>query len=247
MTAISFEGLEKSFRSGLRRVTAIRSLSFQVQAGEIFGFLGPNGAGKSTSIKILMNFIKADAGRVRVNGSDVAAGAFQQHVGFLPETPCFYENLTGMETLVFAGRAYGRPADWVRQRADALLDRLKLSPAAANRIGTYSKGMKQRLGLAVSLVHDPDILILDEPMSGLDPMGRKLITDVILELKEAGKTVFFSSHILSDIERLCDRIGILNKGRLLYCGSVEDARHHHSDMETAFIHYIETSEKGNHA
>jgi ABC-2 type transport system ATP-binding protein len=245
MNAICFEGLEKSFRSGLKRVTAIRNLSFTVAAGEIFGFLGPNGAGKSTSIKILMNFIRSDAGRVRVNGSDVAAGAFQQHVGYLPETPCFYENLTGMETLIFAGRAYGRPADWVRQRAGELLRRLKLDHAAANRIGTYSKGMKQRLGLAVSLVHDPDILILDEPMSGLDPMGRKLITDVILELKASGKTVFFSSHILSDIERLCDRIGILNRGRLLYCGSVAEARQHHADMEKAFIHYIEASEKEN--
>jgi ABC-2 type transport system ATP-binding protein len=244
MTAIRFEGLEKSFRSGLKRVTAIHNLSFEVEAGEIFGFLGPNGAGKSTSIKILMNFIRADAGRILVNGCDVAAAAFQQYVGYLPETPCFYENLTGMETIVFAGRAYGRPAAWVRQRADELLGRLKLDQAAANRIGTYSKGMKQRLGLAVSLVHDPDILILDEPMSGLDPMGRKLITDVILELKTGGKTVFFSSHILSDIERLCDRIGILNKGRLLYCGAVAEARRDHADMEKAFIHYIETSEKG---
>jgi ABC-2 type transport system ATP-binding protein len=190
-----------------------------------------------------MNFIRPDAGRILVNGCDVATSVFQQYVGYLPETPCFYDNLTGMETVVFSGRAYGRPADWVRKRADELLFRLKLDRAAANRVGTYSKGMKQRLGLAVSLVHDPDILILDEPMSGLDPMGRKLITDEILELKAAGKTVFFSSHILSDIERLCDHIGILNKGRLLYCGSVAEARQHHEDMEKAFIHYIETSEK----
>ena len=220
----------------------LSDISFDVNQGEIFGFLGPNGAGKSTSIKLLLNFIRPDSGTITVNGLNTGKENCRHLIGYLPETPCFYENLSGMETLWFCARASGVDQSQIAEISRSVLKRLKLLAAGDNLIRTYSKGMKQRLGLAMSLIHDPQIYILDEPMSGLDPMGRRLITDVILELRERGKTVFFSSHILSDIERLCDRIGILNKGRLLYHGPVEDILENSSGMEDAFIRFIEKDE-----
>ncbi len=242
MAAIQFNSVFKSFRDGRKRTAALHDLSLTVHKGEIFGFLGPNGAGKSTSIKLLMNFIRPDSGRILVNGLTVGLDRFQHHIGYLPETPCFFENLTGTEILGFAGRTSGMEGADVRKRSVEVLGVLKLDHAANRKIKTYSKGMKQRLGLAAALVHDPDIYILDEPMSGLDPMGRRLITDVILQLREKGKTVFFSSHILSDIERLCDRIGILNKGKLLYVGNVADIVREQDGMEETFIRMIENDE-----
>ena len=248
MIAIHFEKVSKSFKSGFKfkKIRALHDIDFEVQAEEIFGFLGPNGAGKSTSIKLLMNFIRPDSGRIQVNGLLTSKDPFQQHVGYLPETPCFYENLTGAETLWFTGKASGLNGRTVKKRSRAVLGRLQLEQAGHNPIRTYSKGMKQRLGLAVALIHDPQIYILDEPMSGLDPIGRRLIADVILELRAAGKTVFFSSHILSDIERLCDRIGILNKGELLYCGPVVDIVKGGASLEAAFIRFIEEDERTSH-
>ena len=247
MSAIRFEDVRKTFRTSLKRSTVLAGISFTVKTGEIFGFLGPNGAGKSTSIKLLLNFIRPDAGNISVDGLQVERDQFQQHIGYLPETPCFFENLTGLETLRFAGQASGLDSQRIKERSAAVLARLNLTHAGGNPIRTYSKGMKQRLGLAMSLIHDPDIYILDEPMSGLDPMGRRLITDVILELRQRGKTVFFSSHILSDIERLCDRIGILNKGRLLYCGEVQAAARDEESMEDAFIRIIQQDKEGQSA
>lgn len=247
MSAIEFENIRKSFKSGLKRSTVLFDISFDVMHKEIFGFLGPNGAGKSTTIKILMNFIRMDSGCIRVKGLDTSRESFQHHIGFLPETPCFYENLTGLETLRFAGNACGMRREKIAKRSQELLQRMNLSHAGDNKVRTYSKGMKQRLGLAAALIHDPEIYILDEPMSGLDPMGRRLVTDVILELKERGSTVFFSSHILSDIERLCDRVGILNKGRLLFCGEVDAAIGDGNDMEDAFIAMIRKDEEAAHA
>lgn len=243
MNAIEFQNVKKSFKTHLKRTVVLPEISFAVNKGEIFGFLGPNGAGKSTSIKLLLNFIRPDRGAIFVDKLRVDREQFQHRIGYLPETPCFFENLTGRETLVFAGKASGMPRSRINSKADAVLGRLNLSHAGANPIRTYSKGMKQRLGLAVSLIHDPDIYVLDEPMSGLDPMGRKLITDVLLELREKGKTVFFSSHILSDIERLCDRVGILNKGRMLFCGQVAEATNPGESMEDAFIRIIKQDEE----
>lgn len=243
MIAIDFKDIKKTFKTHLKRNTVLSGISFSVNRGEIFGFLGPNGAGKSTSIKMLLNFIRPDTGRILVDGLQVDRDKFQQHIGYLPETPCFFENLTGMETLRFAGQSSGMDKAQIQEQSNLILKRLNLSHAGANPIRTYSKGMKQRLGIAMSLIHDPDIYILDEPMSGLDPMGRRLITDVILELREKGKTVFFSSHILSDIERLCDRIGILNKGHLLFCGKVEAVTRNGETMEDAFIRVIQKAEE----
>jgi len=235
MASIVFSQVWKSFPVGFKKVTVLHGLTLKVDQGEIYGFLGPNGAGKSTSIKLLLNFIHPDKGGIKVNGLDVSQGEYRKFIGYLPETPCFYENLTGFETLRFVGQASGMKEDAIRQRSEEILQRLKLLEAGGNLIKTYSKGMKQRLGLAVSLIHDPDIYILDEPMSGLDPMGRRLITEVIMELGEKGKTVFFSSHILSDIERLCDNIGIINKGRLLYSGPVAEFMQGETYLEDAFV------------
>lgn len=238
-TAINLTRVFKTFKSGFRKKQPVlKDMSLTVHQGEVYGFLGPNGAGKSTTIKLLMNFIRPDSGRITINGIDVATGHFQRHVGYLPEGPFFYENLSATETLQFAGRGYDLPTSDIKEKGSAILERLNLSLAAHKRIHTYSKGMKQRLGLAAALLHDPDIYILDEPMSGLDPIGRKLIIDVILELREKGKTVFFSTHILSDVEKLCDRLGLIDRGELLYAGTKEGIYEHGDTLDDAFMNLI---------
>jgi len=243
MKAIEFDNVWKGFKFGMKRSTVLHGISLDVNHGEIFGFLGPNGAGKSTSIKLLLNFIRPDRGSICLEGLVVGKDPFQHLIGYLPETPCFYENLTGLETLVFAAKASGMAGDTIALRAQEVLKRLDLSSAGARPVKTYSKGMKQRLGLAVALVHEPRIYVLDEPMSGLDPLGRRLIADVILDLRQKGKTVFFSSHILSDVERLCDRIGVLNRGELLYAGEVTAFARNAPSFEDAFIRLIEKHER----
>jgi len=242
--AVAFQGVWKSFKQGRRPFVALRGLTLSVATGEIFGFLGPNGAGKSTAIKILMGFIKPDSGTASVEGLIVGRDPFQQKIGYLPEAPCFYENLTGLETLRFAARASGLSRKVAEQRAWAVLERLNLKHAGKSQIRTHSKGMKQRLGICQALIHDPEIYILDEPMSGLDPLGRRLITEVILGLKDKGKTVFFSSHILSDAERLCDRIGILNKGEMLFVGKTQEIATGQDSLEDAFVNIIESHKGG---
>jgi ABC-2 type transport system ATP-binding protein len=244
MRSIQFDNIWKDFKIGMKRTTVLHGLSLGINSGEIFGFLGPNGAGKSTAIKLLLNFIKPTRGTITLEQLVVGQDSFQHLIGYSPETPCFYENLTGRETLLFAGKASGMGREAVKERAEDVLRRMDLSAAGSWPIKTYSKGMKQRLGLAVALVHEPRVYILDEPMSGLDPLGRRLISDVILELREKGKTVFFSSHILSDVERLCDRIGVLNKGELLYSGEVEAFSRNAATFEDAFINLIEGHERG---
>ena len=239
MTAISFENISKTFRSGLKRNTVLKGLNLSVESGEIFGFLGPNGAGKSTSIKLLLDFIRPDRGRILVDGLDTARDPFQGLIGYQPESPYFYENLSGLETLTFAAKASGMERKVIFQMASDVLERMDLADADSRPIRTYSKGMKQRLALAMALIHDPKIYVLDEPMSGLDPLGRRLISDTIRELGRKGKTVFFSSHILSDVESLCDRIGILHKGDLLYSGTVEAFVKEASSLEEGFVRLIE--------
>lgn len=243
MTAIRFDSVWKTFKHGIRRQTVLHGISLAVNPGEIFGFLGPNGAGKSTAIKLLFNFIKPDRGKISVQGLVVGKDSFQHLVGYLPETPCFYENLTGMEILWFSGRASGMENQDIKGKALEVLERLDLATAGSWPVRTYSKGMKQRLGLATALLHDPQIYILDEPMSGLDPLGRRMITDVILDLRKEGKTVFFSSHILSDVERLCDRIGILHKGELLFTGTIQEVVTDGASLEDTFVHVIEEHER----
>jgi len=220
---VHVENIVKDFRPGfgLRLKRVLHGISFDVRQGEIFGFVGPNGAGKTTTLKVLMGLIRATSGSASILGHDVGETAFRRHVGFLPENPYFYDFLSGRETLDFYARLCGVPAAQRAERAATLLDWVGLSHAADARLRTYSKGMQQRVGIAQALVHDPDVVFLDEPMSGLDPIGRVEIRDLILRLQAEGKTVFMNSHILSDVEMLCDRVAILVRGRIRYEGAVE--------------------------
>src|SRR5262249_21982741 len=219
--AVQCEGLVKEFRSGLglRSKRVLRGVSFSVRAGEIFGFVGPNGAGKTTTLKILMGLIRATSGRASVLGHDVRETEFRRHVGFLPEAPYFYDYLSGREFLRFYARVCGVPRARRPERVDALREGVGLAPAAGARLRTYSRGMLQRVGIAQALVHDPRVVFLDEPMSGLDPIGRKEIRDLIRRLQAEGKTVFMNTHILSDVEMLCDRVAIIVQGEIRCEGS----------------------------
>jgi len=216
------EGLSKVFEVGFRRrkVHAVQDLTLTVEEGEIFGFVGPNGAGKTTTIKMLMGLIYPSKGGAFIFDAPIPSQDAKRRIGYLPENPSFYEFLTGTEALRFLARLAGVPPGSVRGRCEELLERVGLSHAATRQIRKYSKGMTQRLGIAQALLADPAFIILDEPMSGLDPVGRKEVRDLILELKRAGKTVFFSTHILPDVETLCDRVGVVIEGRLRDVGRI---------------------------
>ncbi|MFZ5776521.1 MAG: ABC transporter ATP-binding protein [Thermodesulfobacteriota bacterium] len=237
---LSLQAISKTFASGLSsRKAAIHDLSFTVPEKTVLGFLGPNGAGKSTTIKMVMDFIRPDKGDIRIFGQSHRESVSRKRVGFLPEHPYYYDNLTARELLDFLGKAAGIPASLIRSRGDALLDRLQLVDAADKLLRSYSKGMQQRAGFAAALLHDPDLLILDEPLSGLDPIGRHMIITLLMELKQQGKTIFFSSHILNDIERLCDSVAILNQGRLLFHDSLAVCTGNGATtLESAFVSMI---------
>jgi ABC-2 type transport system ATP-binding protein len=243
---ISIEGLYKSFREGLlgRKVHALQDVSIDISPGEVFGFLGPNGAGKSTTIKILLNLIRPDSGRALILDHAVQDPMVRKKVGYLPENPYFYDYLSAKELLWFGGRASGVDSRILKSRISELLDRVGLQAAEKRHLRTYSKGMVQRAGLALALVHDPAVVILDEPMSGLDPLGRKMVGDLILELKAQGKTVFFSSHILNDIERFSDRIGIIDEGRLRLTGNLAEVVSRGESLEDVFMRTIGAGEGG---
>lgn len=212
-TPISIAQLQKTYRGKWgKKVEALRDLSLNIVPGEVFGFLGPNGAGKSTTIKILMGLIRPSAGEARIFGRTADDAAARRRVGFLPENPAFYDFLTAREYLRFVGEAYAMPVATIHRESDRVLELLDLTAAAGRPIRGYSKGMVQRLGLAQTLLHSPDLYILDEPMSGLDPIGRALVKEIILDLKRQGKTVFFSTHVTADAERVCDRIGVIIGG-----------------------------------
>ena len=214
----------KDFRPGfgLRKKRVLHGVSFNVHEGEIFGFVGPNGAGKTTTLKILMGLIRPTEGSASILGRDVAESEFRDQIGFLPENPYFYPYLTAREILDFYARLSGVASTGRAARVDELLEMVNLSHAADARLRTFSKGMLQRVGVAQALVHDPTVVFLDEPMSGLDPIGRMEIRDVILQLRAAGKTVFMNTHILSDVEMICDRVAIIVKGVIRHQGRIED-------------------------
>jgi ABC-2 type transport system ATP-binding protein len=218
------EDVVKDFRPGLglRTKRVLHGIGFSVRRGELFGFVGPNGAGKTTTLKILLGLIRATSGRASILGHGVRETAFRRAVGFLPENPYFYDFLTGRETLDFYARLSGVAGAQRTRRVGALLERVGLAHAADARLRTYSKGMLQRVGIAQALVHDPEVVFLDEPMSGLDPIGRKEIRDLIVELHAEGKTIFMNTHILSDVELLCERVAILVNGRIRFEGRSED-------------------------
>ena len=223
--AVELSGLTKSYASGLfrkRSQPALKGVSFSVEAGEIFGYLGPNGSGKTTTLKILLGLVFPDAGSVRILDRPMADRSWRYRTGYLPEHPYFYDYLTPAEYLDYAGRLFGMPLHEVRQRSDELLTLVGLRRSAEVPVRRFSKGMVQRLGLAQALLNDPELLILDEPMSGLDPIGRRIVRDIILSQRERNKTVLFSTHILSDAETLCDRIGVLRGGELLAAGRLQE-------------------------
>ncbi len=234
-SVLHVEGLRKSFgvvelerllalkpSEMFRTVEAVQNVGFTVQRGEVYGFLGPNGAGKTTTIKVCMDLIKATEGTVRVFGCDPRNRKAKQRVGYLPEHPYFYDYLKPQEILDFFGRVFGIDRETRKKRIDALLDRVGLSDARNRPLRKFSKGMLQRLGIAQALINEPDLLVLDEPLSGLDPMGRKEIRDIIIEQRDRGATIFFSSHILSDIEHLCDRVAIIHHGNVVSEGPLEE-------------------------
>jgi ABC-2 type transport system ATP-binding protein len=223
---VRVEGLVKDFRPGfgLRRKRVLDGITLSVREGEIFGFVGPNGAGKTTTLKVLLGLIRPTAGHAEILGHPVRETSFRRHIGFLPENPSFYEYLTGREFLRFYARLSGVERRRRDERVELLLAWVGLAHAAGARLRTYSKGMLQRIGIAQALVHDPSVVFLDEPMSGLDPLGRKDIRDLILRLRDEGKTVFMNTHILHDVELLCDRVAILVGGRIRFEGRSEDFR-----------------------
>ena len=214
----------KVFKVGFwgRRVTAVDGLSLDIRRGEVFGFLGPNGAGKTTTLKMLMGLIYPTSGQARIFGHAVGDPAAKAKLGFLPESPYFYDYLTSREFLNFYGHLFGLWGGSLDKRVDELLELVGMSHAKDLQLRKFSKGMLQRVGIAQALINDPELVVLDEPMSGLDPIGRKEVRDLIFRLKESGKTVMFSSHILHDAELLCDRVAMIMKGRLVACGQVSE-------------------------
>ncbi len=216
------EGLTKTFEVGMRRrrVRAVDDLTLSVNEGEIFGFVGPNGAGKTTTIKMLMGLIFPTSGKAFIFDAPIPSRASKARIGYLPEHPAWYEFLTGLEAMQFFAKLAGVPAAEQARRCADLLGLVGLADAADRAVRKYSKGMQQRLGIAQALVGDPEFIVLDEPMSGLDPVGRKEVRDLILELKRRGKTIFFSTHILPDVEALCDRVGVIIGGKLRDVGKL---------------------------
>ena len=217
-------GLAKTFRKPFtgRRVEAVRGVSFEVRRGEIFGFLGPNGAGKTTTIKTLMGLIAPTAGTMEILGVRAPDPDVMARVGFLPESPYIYPYLSPREFVTLCGRLSGLDGAKLRDGVTRVLERVGMTYAIDRAVAALSKGMLQRVALAAALVHDPELLVLDEPMSGLDPVGRKEVRDLIVEEKQRGRTVFFSSHILSDVEMLCDRVCILRRGEVVVSGDLRE-------------------------
>jgi ABC-2 type transport system ATP-binding protein len=225
MAAIEILGLEKTYSVGFwrkRPKRALHPLHLKVEEGEIFGFLGPNGAGKTTTLKLLMGLVFPTGGSARILGMEVNDPAMKAQIGFLPEQPYFYDYLTARELLEYYGRLSGVPAKERSHRVCEILARVGLTDSSSLQLRKFSKGMLQRVGIAQAILHDPKVVFFDEPMSGLDPVGRREVRDLMEELKRDGKTVLFSTHILSDAEALCDRVGVMNLGQLRGVGAVSE-------------------------
>ncbi|PID83846.1 ABC transporter [Candidatus Gracilibacteria bacterium] len=210
-TSLSLSHVSKS----IGKTTILDDISFSVNRGEVFGFIGANGAGKTTTLKIILGILQPNCGEVTLFGKSPREQEIQKKIGFMPEHTYFYKFLTGEEFLDYSASFYRVPHDILEKRKGDLLKKVGLFDARKKRLSTYSKGMLQRIGIAQAIIHDPEIIFLDEPMSGLDPLGRVMIKDILQELKKQGKTIFFNSHILSDVEVLCDRFAIIHKGKIL--------------------------------
>ncbi len=225
IAVIETQELSKTYRTGFfmnQQVESLKRCSLQIFEGETFGLLGLNGAGKTTLLKTLLGIVRPTHGQAKLFGSSISSPQVRQRIGYLPENAYFYEYLTGWEILEFTADIFQIPWDIRRQRIPALLDMVGLARSAAQKkkMRQYSKGMQQRIGMAQALINDPDIVFLDEPMSGLDPLGRKQMRDIILSLSDNHKTIFFNSHVLSEVEQVCNRVGILARGELIACGTL---------------------------
>lgn len=242
---IQFQEVTKVYHGELfkKESVALRGVSLEVSQGEIFGIIGRNGAGKSTAIKILMGFVKHSSGQVSLSGRKPYESECHMGLGYLPESPCLYKHLTITDHLNFAAAITNIPGREIKTCIKQILQRVGLSQAAGIKIKKFSKGMTQRAALAYALLHDPDILILDEPMSGLDPFGRQMVIDIINDYRARNKTVLFCSHILTDVERICDRIGVMNRGRIIKIMRPDEippttGRHSKSPLEAMFIDLV---------
>jgi len=239
---LKVENLRVEYRSrplGQGTKVAVNGLSLEVQAGEVFGFLGPNGAGKTTTMLVLLGFVPPTGGGACIFGVDVREPIARQRIGYLPEMTFYYKLLTAEELLRFYARIFQIPRHETESRIDTLLRLVELEAARKRPIKTYSKGMQQRVGLAQALINNPDLLILDEPTSGLDPLGRMKVREIIQRLKDQGKTVFFSSHELGEVETVCDRVAVLNEGELKVIGRVGDlVRQHQCSLEQVFLKMV---------
>jgi len=237
MKFLHIKNVNKSFPHGfLKKKKILHSVSLDVERGNVVGFIGMNGAGKSTLINLVLGFCYPDSGTISLAGISPAHPSSRASLGYLPETITFYEHLTGFELLKFSCRSLGKIDNRsIKNRSGELLERLGLSQAGGSQIRTYSKGMKQRLGLALALIGDPEFYIFDEPMSGLDPMGRQMVKELMLEEKEKGKTIFFSSHILTDVATLCNKLEVIRSGKIIFSGSVSTFMGDENNLEKRFI------------
>jgi ABC-2 type transport system ATP-binding protein len=236
--AIEIQNLSVTYNEGGKSVAALQNLTLKVPQGTVFGFLGPNGAGKTTAMHVLLGFISSTSGSASIFGNDVKHSIARQRIGYLAEHPNTYRFLTGRELLKAAGSLFLIPKKELSLRIEQLLSQLDLTYAANRRVGTYSRGMLQRICVAEALINDPDLVILDEPTGGLDPIGRRQIREIIETLRNQGKTVFFSSHELSEVELVCDSLAILNKGRLIISGKSSEVVPEDESFERFFMRTI---------
>lgn len=235
---LEIKNLSKKFWRGQGEFLAVNSLTLNVQQGSVFGFLGLNGAGKTTTIKMLTDLIFADKGHSRWKQQPTQDSATKARIGFMPEQPQFYHHLSANEVLSYVGELFELAPELITKRSNTLLKVVGLTGSANTATKQFSKGMSQRLGLAVALMNDPELLILDEPLDGLDPIGRAEFKAIIRAQQKRGKTVFFSSHILADVEELCDQIGVIDKGKLIFTGSPKQLVKRQQTLEAAFVSLV---------
>ncbi|HDD64974.1 MAG TPA: ABC transporter ATP-binding protein [Firmicutes bacterium] len=241
---IEVNDLTKIYFSGKKRIVGLNKVNFNVRKGEIFGILGPNGSGKTTCLKLISGIIFPTSGKISIMGRNPFEIGVKRYIGFLPENPYYYDYLTGPELLSFYAKLFNLPSYIIKKRIDGLLELVGLSDVRDIPLKHYSRGMLERIGLASALINNPRILILDEPTAGLDPIGCREIRDILLKLKSEGKTILLSSHFLSEVEKICDRIAIFHRGNLLTAGRLENLLHRYDaeNLETLFVNAIEEFE-----